>query len=201
MLKIFIDKRIVMAYQGIFVVICFQLSFLLVVQVSAISNPFYLIAHMVNSRSAIDWALSQGANAIESDIQFDINGNPTIIEHGGVCDCVCAILSNHICDAVLNRKCSGPDASDDAAGHMQYVASRTGIALYYIDSKVEAEWGNRLDKAGTAIVPFLDNNLFNYGYKGKVLVSAPKIDVYNYIQAAVVAANNSANRHATRNSF
>ena len=35
----------------------------------------------------------------------------------------------------------------------------------------------------TAVIPSLDRNLFNYGYKGKVLISAMKTAVFNYIQA------------------
>jgi hypothetical protein len=77
---------------------------------------------------------------------------------------------------------------------MRRVASYSSIALYYVDSKVDPAWGSRLDKAGAAVIPFIDNNLFNYGYKGKVIISTAKFDTYNYIQAAVKAANNSANK-------
>lgn len=183
-----------MKYSTFNAVVLFGLSSLLVAQASKTSDPFYVIAHMINTQSAVDWALSQGANAIESDLHFDDNGNPTIIENGGVCDCICAVFDDHVCHAALNRKCAGAEASNNAAAHMQYVASRNGIGLYYIDAKVEGEWGSRLDKAGAAVIPFLDNNLFNYGYQGKVLISVSKVETFNYIQAAVIAANNSVNR-------
>jgi glycerophosphoryl diester phosphodiesterase len=185
-----------MKHPEVNVVIFFELLFLLVVQALQTHNPFYIFAHMVNTREAIDWAVSQGANAIESDLPFDENGNITIIEHGDedVCDCWCAVLSDHICIEVLHRKCAGFGANDVAAAHMQYVATYNSITLYYIDSKVKTEWGDRLDKAGAAVVSFLDNNLFDYGYKRKVIISAAKIDRYNYIQAAVIAANNSVNK-------
>ena len=176
------------------VVVLFGLSSLLVAQATKTSDPFYVIAHMINSQAAVDWALLQGANAIESDLRFDDNGNPTIIENGGICDCACAVFDDHVCRAVLRRRCAGAGANNNAAAHMQYVASKSGVALFYIDAKVEGEWGSRLDKAGAAVIPFIDNHLFNYGYKGKVLISASKVETFNYIQAAVKAANNSANR-------
>jgi hypothetical protein len=53
---------------------------------------------------------------------------------------------------------------------------------------------NRLAKAGAAIVPFIDKNLFKYGYKGKVVIAATKVDTFDCIKAAVIAANSSANR-------
>ena len=169
-------------------------SSLLVAQTAKTSHPFYIIAHMINTQSAVDWALSQGANAIESDLQFDDNGIPTITEHGNICDCACAVHNDHVCRATLNGKCAGVGARNNATSLMQYVASRTGIALYYIDSKVKSEWTTGLDKAGAAVIPFLDKNLFSYGYKGKVLISVPKIESFDYIQAAVKAANNSVNK-------
>lgn len=58
---------------------------------------------------------------------------------------------------------------------MQYVASRPAIALYYIDSEVKTEWGDRFSQAGTAVIVFLDENLFSY------------------IPVAVLAANQSLN--------
>ena len=176
------------------IVLLFGFSSLLVAQAAKTSDPFYVIAHMINTQSAVDWALSQGANAIESDLQFDDNGNPTVTENGGVCDCACGVLDDHVCRAVLNSKCAGVDASNNAASLMQYVASRNGIALYYIDAKVEGEWASRLDKSGAAVIPFLDTNLFNYGYQGKVLIATSEVESFNYIQAAVKAANNSVNK-------
>jgi hypothetical protein len=77
---------------------------------------------------------------------------------------------------------------------MQHVARLSGVALYVIDSRVEPQWGSRLIKAGTAVVPFLDTNLFGYGYQGKVVISCASVKTYDYIQAAVIAANKSSNR-------
>jgi hypothetical protein len=171
------------------------LSVVIVVQAEKTQDPFYIIAHMANSRASLKWAVEQGANAIENDLQFNGDGNPTIFQHEFPCDCICLVsFSDHICLDALYLKCSGPEASDDAAGHMQHVARLEGIALYFIDSKVDAKWGGRLIKAGAAVVPFMDKNLFGYGYKGKVVIGSGKVNTYAYIRAAVMAAHNSPNR-------
>lgn len=51
---------------------------------------FYNIAHMVNTKDAIEWAISKRANGLEADLNFDKAGNPTVYKHGGyVSDCTC----------------------------------------------------------------------------------------------------------------
>jgi hypothetical protein len=174
----------------------FGFSLMILVKSEKTSDPFYVIAHMANNRKTLNWAVSEGANGIESDFQFNDDGNPTIIEHGGgiICDCICPVGKNHICHNGLGRQCQGSKARNDAAAHVQHVARLKGVALFIVDSKVEAKWGGRLIKAGAAIVPFLDKNLFKYGYKGKVVIGTSKMNTYDYIQAAVVAANSSTNR-------
>jgi hypothetical protein len=169
-----------MRYQQFHVVIFLWLSseFLLMngIQAQKTQDPFYIIAHMANNRKSLDWAVSQGANAIENDFQFDDNGQPSVVEHGNPCDCICAFPKSHICRRGLSQKCAGPKASNNAAAQLQHVAHLAGIALYIIDSKVDAKWNSRLSKAGEAIVPFVDKNLFGYGYKGKVIIGSSKID-------------------------
>jgi hypothetical protein len=95
-------------------------------------DPFYIIAHMANNIKSVDWAVSQGANAIESDFQFNDHGQPTVVEHGDPCDCVCGFTTSNICRQGLRRKCAGPQASNDAAAHLQHVAQLDGIALYML---------------------------------------------------------------------
>ncbi|CAF3892870.1 unnamed protein product [Adineta steineri] len=152
--------------------------------------PFYIIAHMANTRTSLDWAIKNGANAIENDLQFDQRGNPVKFEHQHVCDCICVINDDHICQ-VLHNKCSGPQASDDAERHLQHAAKLVNIALIIIDSKVKSNWGKRLPEAGKAVVPFLDRNLFEYGYRGNVIIGSGEVKTYEYIKAAIEAANNS----------
>ncbi len=131
-----------MKYRGLNVAIFFDLSILLIIQPLKASEPFYIIAHMINNQAAIDWAVSQGANGIESDYHFDKNGIPTIVEHGGVCDCVCAVTDDDTCNHGLDGACEGSAASNDAAAHLQYIAKYKSIAFIYVDSKVDPTWGS-----------------------------------------------------------
>jgi glycerophosphoryl diester phosphodiesterase len=174
----------------------FLLAFICVkvMQAEKTKDPFYIIAHMANNVNSLKWAVSQGANAIENDFQFNDDGQPTVVEHGDPCDCLFAITKSNICRQGLERQCAGPKASNDAAAQLQHVAHLNGVALYIVDPKVKAVWGSRLVKAGQAIVPFLDKNLFGYGYKGKVIIGSLKVNTYDYIQAAVTAANSSVHK-------
>ncbi|CAF4039772.1 unnamed protein product [Adineta steineri] len=157
-------------------------------------DPFYIIAHMANNRETLDWAVSQGADGIESDFQFNNDGYPSVIEHGWPCDCRVNIYKDSICRHGLHGSCSGSKARNDPTAHVRHVAQLKGVALFIIDSKIKAKLGNRLVKAGKKTISFLDKNLFKYGYKGKVIIGSSKVDTFEYIKGAVIAANNSANK-------
>ncbi|CAF3770356.1 unnamed protein product [Rotaria sp. Silwood1] len=148
---------------------------------------------MANSGPSLDWAVSQGANAIETDLQFDNRGNPYLFEHRGFCDCSCPHPSGHICAGGLGSKCSGSSASQDADAHLQHIARLSNIALVIIDSKVESKMASRLGYLGKSVVALLDRDLFNYGFKGKVIIGCGKINTYDYLQAAAEAAKLSPN--------
>lgn len=180
----------------IFGILYFVLLCVIKIEGQKTSDPFYLIAHMANSRLAIDWAVANGANGIENDLHFNDNGEVTFFEHGSPCDCTCApaSLNDHICKQVLDYQCKGAAAKDGGASHLQHIARFESIALLFIDSKVDANWGSRLSRAGKNVVDFMDQHLFGNGYKGKVVIGSGKINTYDYIQAAVIAANSSPNR-------
>src|SRR5690349_7155197 len=55
------------------------------------NKPFFNIAHMTNLKSAVDYAISVKANAIEMDMNFDDEGIPTDFRHGWPCDCTCSL--------------------------------------------------------------------------------------------------------------
>ena len=166
----------------------FIIAIFLKIQSIRSSDPFYLIAHMVNNRASLDWSLKQGANAIESDFKFNSSGYPSLVEHDHPCDCTCAKSRAHICHNGLKMKCGGPDASRNIIEHVEDVASRNGIALYYIDSKLDREIGKL---AGMHVITFLDKHLFDRGYRGNVLISVAKMKTFDYIQSAVMTAKNS----------
>ncbi|UJR18907.1 hypothetical protein I4U23_022035 [Adineta vaga] len=155
-------------------------------------KPFYIIAHMANSKFAVDWAVKQGANAIECDLRFDTNGNPSAIDHGPGCDCECAKGNDHICIALQNQ-CSGPASRENPAVYMQNVARHNSIGLYFVDSKVGGFSEERLVKAGKALIPFMDKNLFGYGYKGAVVISSASFSTFAYVRSAAIAAKSSRN--------
>ncbi|CAF3851900.1 unnamed protein product [Rotaria sp. Silwood1] len=153
---------------------------------------------MANSNTAVNWAVSQGANAIECDIHFDNSGKPFLIEHGPGCDCRCATGNDHVC-VVLQNQCSGPSARENPAPYMQNIARQSSIALYFVDSKVDASMGETLVKAGAGLIPFMDENLFGYGYKGQVIISSASFSTFEYVEAAAIAAK--ASRNAQRYFF
>ena len=55
----------------------------------SVNRGFYIINHMTNNLETLEFAVEQGANAIEMDLQFDKKGNPTILQHARFCDCTC----------------------------------------------------------------------------------------------------------------
>jgi hypothetical protein len=145
----------------------FVISNMMMVYSYPTRNPFYIIAHMINSGPSLDWIVSQGANAIENDLRFDDNGYPSYFERGGICDCICAVGTDHICQA-LQGACEGPLTSNDAAVHMEHVARLYGIALYFIDSKVNAKMGSArliLDIKSISNKFYIIESLFLFRYK------------------------------------
>lgn len=147
------------------------------------AKKFYNIAHMVNTSAAVTWAVKEGANGLEMDLRFDAQGNPSEFRHGGVCDCVCPLPGGtHVCEA-LKMSC---EAKEAAASLLNTVAT-SGVALLYIDSKVDK---NTSAEAGKKLIEFLEKQLFARGYQGLVAVGAPSSDYFSYLEAA-------ANRGAT----
>ena len=174
--------------------IIFQISFLLIIESAPSSDPFYIIAHRVNNRTALDSALEQGANAIEHDIQFNSSGYPSVFENGRMLDCECLDLPGHNCHYDSSELlCTGSNTTRNIIEHVEDIATRPGIALYYIDSKFKII--DQFSLAGKNIIPFLDKHLFGRGYQGNVLISTPFIASFDYIQSAVIAAIGSINKN------
>lgn len=177
-------------------------------------NDFFVIAHMINSTEIADWAIAQGANAVEMDLRFDSAGNPTVFQHNdpddpfSVCDCTCncitvscpppcvgcapPLICPPSCPFASTGVCSDGagglancSASENAATQLAYLA-RTGLALIVIDSKV-ASGSTNLTNAGARIASLLIDSLFSNGYTGKVIVSSPSNDTISYLGAAAAA--------------
>ena len=72
-------------------------------------DNFYAIAHMVNDRQQVKWAMNAGANGVELDLLIDHStGIPTQFSHGFPCDCTC--IQWQLIDSVCHRSpypCTG----------------------------------------------------------------------------------------------
>lgn len=156
-------------------------------------QKFYNVGHMANTDAAAQWAVAQGANGLEMDLNFDGGGSPQSFKHGGACDCTCNTTTENICDNGLGNSCA---AESNPAEHLQYIATLPGLALVYIDSKVDT---TTTPLAGTQVIRLLEENLFGAGYEGVVIISAPDTTVASYLRAAVLAAGGAA--HAGRYFF
>ncbi|MBL8203893.1 MAG: hypothetical protein JNM09_06650 [Blastocatellia bacterium] len=152
---------------------------------SVTAKRFYNIAHMTNTTAAVDWAIAEGANGVEVDIQFDATGRPTEFRHGGSCDCSCGGSGDNrnVCSSL--KSC---EAKEIPATLLNKIAT-TNLALVYIDSKVD---GSTNAEAGNQMIDLLNKELFAKGYRGMVLVGAPKSAAIKYLEAATKRAASSA---------
>jgi hypothetical protein len=150
-------------------------------------QKFYNIGHMANTPAAAKWAVDQGANGLEIDLRFNSAGTPEAFRHEGACDCGCAgsTSPDHICPC-LDNSCN---AGSDPSVLLRYLATLPGLALVYIDSKVD---GDTPSQAGTEVIRLLERDLFGAGYQGVVIVAAPKTNSAPYLRAAVAESGTKA---------
>ena len=159
------------------------------VPVNVANQPFYNIAHMTNTQTALRWAIKEGANAVEIDLQYDAQGLPTQFQHKGICDCSCVPLGlapeNHVCSQ-LEPKGSRCEATESAMALLNVIAG-TNLAMVYIDNKVDK---NTPATAPGALVKALEQWLFDRGYRGIVVIGGTEATV-EFLKAGAVAANAS----------
>jgi glycerophosphoryl diester phosphodiesterase len=157
---------------------------------AASAQDMYVIAHMANTRGAVDWAAQQGANAVEIDLRFDDDGAESAFRHGGVCDCICAPGTDSICSPLGQGRGwrAACQASSPPAPLLDHIAARTEIALVIIDSKVGdlAERAGRT--AGQRVIRLIEDHLFGKDYTGNVIISAAQLSSSAYLRAAADAA-------------
>lgn len=171
-----------MKFETVFV----MTMFLLLRETSADERrPFYNIAHMVNSIPEIDHYLNNGANAIETDVNFSGDGLAKLTYHGVPCDCFrrCMLRSNFV-------------------DYLQYVRQLTRdgkktIALLLLDLKVQ-ELGKRAQTyAGIDLFTKLVDHLWyqvNDTYRVNVLVSIPRAEDRNVFKGLLGELNKNENR-------
>ena len=161
---------------------------------------------MVNTISAVDWALGRGANGVEMDIQFNTTtGDVLKVQHGPPCGCTCVcpspdwrkceLATGHVC-ATLYNDVKGRDpcyASTDVKAMFTHLASRKEILFINLDSKVDIATMTPtvMEEAGKNIVKTSNKYLFDNNYGGVALVGIEYFDSLPYLKAAIEEAANS----------
>lgn len=162
------------------------------------ANDFYVTAHMTNTVYSVQWALDQGANALEMDLRFHDDGAPNEFRHGGVCDCSCDPVNDgrHVCEFLRLGTLNACEASAKALDMMDELVSQSDrLALVIIDSKVDGGMPlSQQQASGSRVIDMLNERLFARGYRGKVVVSAANAEAYGYLLAAAKQATTSPYR-------
>jgi hypothetical protein len=159
-----------------------------------------VVAHMANTTGAVDWALTQGANGVEMDVNFLSSGQIDEFRHGGICDCstLCAIGStcgsDNVCRVLWDtggEKHCNASAQKDAM--MSAIANNAAsLALVYVDSKITDEMSDEAKNTAGKEIIRLFNTAFSKGFRGQVLIGAPSLAYTDtYLASAVKEANNS----------
>lgn len=148
-------------------------------------RPFYNIAHMVNSIPEIDFYLKNGANAIETDINFSGDGLAKMTYHGVPCDCFrrCMLRSNFV-------------------DFLQYVRQitkdgRKTIALLLLDLKVQDLGKSVQTYAGVDLFTKLLDHLWyqvNETNRVNVLISIPRAEDRNVFKGFLSELNKEEHR-------
>ncbi len=150
---------------------------------------FFNVGHMTNTVHAIDWALSNGSNAVEVDLQFDKSGSLTMFYHGFPCDCSCNLSGDaKVCQQLGEAPCQ---ASSSVAELLHHMTTRPQLALVVVDSKVSGL--KSLEMAGVNTINVLDKVLFENGYKGIVLVSVADVESLKFLKSASTHSASSKN--------
>jgi len=157
-------------------------------------KPFYVITHMSNTPEAAAWAIGQGANALEMDLNF--RGEvPDRFYHGGLCDCYCAPGGHSVCNPLKVSSASGKacEAVSPALAMAAFLRQQKDLALIVLDDKVAGMDPAVQEKAGRKVVAFLDAHVFGGDFKGKVLIGAAKAESLPFLKAAARASETSPN--------
>ena len=160
---------------------------------------------MTNTIHAVDWAIQEGANAVEFDLEFSATGQLRRFYHGTPCDCTCRCpsifsffcSSSHFVCTALRRDSSNPcHAATPVITLLSHAARKSAIALVYIDSKIHDRMNTRQkQEAGRNVVRTLTDWLFDRGYGGNVIIGAFSRQHLPYVQAAAIEASSSPYRH------
>jgi len=181
---------------------------------------YYNIAHAINHSKYIDWAIRDGANGIEADLQFTKDGKLVRFQHGFPCECALSWRSD-LCNQMYNVDWTyQPDPGiqeikkvrfkwdacwvNEVAPAFLNTLAKKPIALFIVDSKIgkskiDTEYGHAI--AGHNLIKALEEHLFGKEYKGNVIVGVDKAKHETYIRSAAATASTSPYRNRIYFSF
>jgi hypothetical protein len=174
-----------------------------VTQLSAAAQPQRsfkgtVLSHMTNAAKSVKWALDQGANGIEVDINFT-GSEPMYVKHGGICDCSCICPFGSMCrsDNICNRMWNDTGSHCNAQTPIDEMLIRLGdadlqdkLAVVYFDNKLDASVTD-LAHAGSTVATKIIKFLFARGYKGQVVINGSDPKYIAYLKAALDVATAS----------
>jgi len=173
-------------------------------------TPFIVYAHMTNNVASVDWAIEQGANAVEMDVNFE-GAEPKGFQHGWPCDCTCigpyveglksknleegqAVEKKTICqfqDAEDSEKdiCLGLTSLTDMFGHL---SMQTELSIVYLDCKLGQVAGmfdsqeqkkDKYTSAGASLAASVYTDLFQAGFTGNIVVNGIDVEYIDFLKA------------------
>jgi len=147
------------------------------------TDGFLNIAHMANTKDAIDWAMNYGANGIEADLMYS-DQTPSMFKHGGICDCTCQKMNlfktASICEPLKNN-CDASTPADELLSHV--ILKKPSV--FYFDNKVQESWSDaQQGEAGKNLANLAAESLIKKGFRGQVVVAVPEIRFLPFLTAA-----------------
>ena len=162
------------------------------------TNGVSIIAHMANSPGAVRWAMSQGANGVEMDLQFN-GSHPVRFQHSldvepCDCSCLCPIgklcSGENICTALFadtGSHCTASTSFHLMAETLTDPAVVSKLAIIYIDSKLTNSMKDFYG-AGADLVRLLNLFVLDQGYRGQIVIDANYIIYSDYLKGALQEA-------------
>jgi len=173
------------------------------------STPYIVYAHMTNNVASVKWAIEQGANAVEMDVNFE-GTEAQGFKHGWPCDCTCigpyieglksenltngeAVEKKTICQFQdpgnqTNDICLGLTSLEDMFQHV----STTQLSIVYLDCKLGDVAGyfddtgiknDKYTEAGSLLADHVHNGLFAAGFKGNIVVNGIDVEYIEFLKA------------------
>lgn len=157
-------------------------------------GAFYTIAHMANRPYTVDYAIGQGANAVEVDLTFARGGDHERFRHGTPCSCS---VSNAGMCAVA--RCEDASNVDEMLTHL--AKAQLGVALVVIDAKAGPVRSNALAYAGNKLAGEVIRELYARGYDGNLILSVAKLEYLPMITSAFENIRDNAPQLLSRVGF